>query len=646
MMRPRRDSRLAQSIRPDPSSPESPHGTRQQTSRTRPWRFASSSQQAQDEESDEADDRTPLMKPSSIHNSNFVRYETNRNKSYSPRRPSLSIPIASSRRSPPASYIPGASIESQREYDVNNPPSVPGSPKTGPEMGYDDAIIVGQELNRTASSHSAASLPLDAVIDMDGSGMAAGTGSIHGSPMMSPPNLQRRRTVTLPVEEDVCFPTGGLSDLAEEDTTAHAPSEEYPEGRRRRRRRVWPDLSALEEWSHEEKEARSGGIRAKRVSEPVLVGGRLRPRNSGWEQDEEEAPFRFTYFNEEFQSTIHSQTISELVQPGQTFRNLFIPDPPELESESDEDETPETNHSRSHSLSPHKNHRSNISDLLSHDEHESDTWSPGHKAPSPKPTKEPRYGPRPTFWLDILSPTDSEMRVLSKAFGIHALTAEDIMTQEAREKVELFRHYYFINYRTFEQDRNNPNFLDPVNMYVVVFRDGLLSFHFSRVPHPANVRRRVRQLRDYLILSADWISYALIDDITDVFGPLIHNVEDEVDDIDDMILRLQDMSVAGTAAIGNEARNETESVDLPLSGSDMLRRVGACRKKVMGLYRLLGNKADVIKGFAKRCNEQWEVAPKSEIGLYLGDIQDHILTMTGNLTHYETYAHFPFLSLL
>lgn len=53
----------------------------------------------------------------------------------------------------------------------------------------------------------------------------------------------------------------------------------------------------------------------------------------------------------------------------------------------------------------------------------------------------------------------------------------------------------------------------------------------------------------------------------------------------------------------------------------MLKRVGDCRKKVMGLYRLLGNKADVIKGFAKRCNEQWEVAPRSEIGLYLGDIQ-------------------------
>ena len=74
----------------------------------------------------------------------------------------------------------------------------------------------------------------------------------------------------------------------------------------------------------------------------------------------------------------------------------------------------------------------------------------------------------------------------------------------------------------------------------------------------------------------------------------------------------------------------------------MLRRVGECRKKVMSLYRLLGNKADVIKGFAKRCNEHWHVAPRSEIGLYLGDIQDHIVTMTGNLSHYEKYVP-PFL---
>lgn len=45
----------------------------------------------------------------------------------------------------------------------------------------------------------------------------------------------------------------------------------------------------------------------------------------------------------------------------------------------------------------------------------------------------------------------------------------------------------------------------------------------------------------------------------------------------------------------------------------MLRRIGTCRKKVMGLLRLMGNKADVVKGLAKRCNENWQVAPTSDI---------------------------------
>lgn len=55
----------------------------------------------------------------------------------------------------------------------------------------------------------------------------------------------------------------------------------------------------------------------------------------------------------------------------------------------------------------------------------------------------------------------------------------------------------------------------------------------------------------------------------------------------------------------------------------------------MSLMRLLGGKADVIKGFAKRCTQQSSVTPRPEIGLYLGDIQDHVVTNMNNLSHFE-----------
>jgi len=47
-------------------------------------------------------------------------------------------------------------------------------------------------------------------------------------------------------------------------------------------------------------------------------------------------------------------------------------------------------------------------------------------------------------------------------------------------------------------------------------------------------------LKDYISVTSDWISYALIDDITDAFGPLIQSIEYEVDSIDELVLILKE----------------------------------------------------------------------------------------------------------
>lgn len=557
------------------------------------------------------------------------------------------------------------------EYNVNYPPSVPGSPTLSSagnrDMSFGDMMVRDDFApSRATPRHGMDDISEHAVEDP----------SMPGSPRKDSMFQGRRHTIALEAEEDVCFPIEDMSEAGEEDM-ARQQGEAFrrPNGPRRRRGK-WPDLAMLDEWSRFEKEGRSDERRAKKITEPQLIGGRLRPIHKGWHRAEDDAPYRFTYFNEDFQSTIHSSSISELVQPGGSFRELFVPDPPELSDSSDDEDDDEDGprdeaylrhvdgingesrvHTRQGSLidDPRPDSRRGGS-VAGEGKHSSGgtsgvatpnggVKSPPAKSPNaipePKQEKQKRYGDRPTWWLDVLSPTDAEMKVISKTFGIHPLTAEDIMMQEAREKVELFRNYYFVNYRSFEQDMNNEDFLEPVNMYVVVFREGVISFHFSLTPHPANVRRRIRQLSDYLILSSDWISYAIIDDITDVFAPLIQNIEDEVDDIDDAILRLHAPGDDEKPTKDNEKKSEAGDGTSGESGGDMLRRVGDCRKKVMGLYRLLGNKADVIKGFAKRCNEHWEIAPRSEIGLYLGDIQDHIVTMTGNLSHYEKYVYLP-----
>lgn len=680
MMRPRRDSRLnptsafGSSLRSpgfaDKQLGRSNSGRRMTTNNVQKRGGAYRDNDNDDgngsDDNQEADDRTPLMAGLAQHRAPTERgYGIFKTKSRGSSRSSSHKKQVQSQ---------SQSYKSYDDYDVNNPPSVPASPDMPAQTRKDEEDEADDfersYLHRSQSSRkNMTQSSRDALIDID-EDLGGRPGSEPRSESGVRPNeLRRHQTISLPVEGDVCFPNEAMSEAGYEDFDR---AQSVATAKRRSRRREWPQLWVLDEWSQQEKEQRAAaeGSRVKKISEPVLIEGRLRPQKHVWHRLDEDAPYRYTYFNDEFESTIHSQTISELVQPGGSFRELFIPDPPLLEdsSESDSDHEMEPGPAMSPrsangggsllpTLREAPSFQGRISSIIG------DTGRAGSRASSVRPsaetsgdqtpqkakeTKSKRYGPRPTFWLDVLSPTEQEMRILCKAFGIHALTAEDIMMQEAREKVELFRHYYFINYRTFEQDTHSEDYLEPINMYVIVFRQGVLTFHFSQSPHPANVRRRIRQLTDYLILTSDWISYAIIDDITDVYQPLIHTIEEEVDDIDELILKaLQDTNELRDLAASKDYNEKQSEDEKGPSGIDMLRRIGECRKKVMSLYRLLGNKADVIKGFAKRCNEQWEVAPKSEIGLYLGDIQDHILTMTSNLSHYETLlsrAHSNYLA--
>ncbi|TKA52879.1 hypothetical protein B0A49_11298 [Cryomyces minteri] len=606
---------------------------------------------ASEAEDDDADDRTPLIA------SQRERPATSRGGSGyggTGGRPGSRIRRSStssskSRRRDKNAAGRAATVEEEEEYDVNNPPSIPASPHLS-GMKFEDVMLDRNMLSTSPRQRTPG--PRDAIIDIDDN---AANDSYSVSPRSPSAIDHRRRTLANAAEDDVCFPVEGMSEIDEEEFADRRP-DGVPQPRRRRTRH-WPDLSELEEWARQEKAERDNieNVRAKKISEPVLVQGRLRPQKTQWHREADDAPYRYTYFNEEFDATIHSRTLSELCQLGATFRELFIPDPPELTDEtSDEEDDESADHpAPMNGQSKAGTRQSSVmGDRKSGENTGENTPQPPHHEKS----KGKRYGPRPTWWLDILSPTEAEMRVICRTFGIHPLTQEDILMQEAREKVELFRNYYFVNYRTFEQDKDSEDYLEPVNMYVVVFREGVLSFHFSMTPHPANVRRRIRQLSDYLILSSDWISYAIIDDITDVYAPLIQLIEDEVDEIDDKILQLHSPQESTDEKPKNKAKDkevdyekQSEAGDKSSgdSGGDMLRQVGECRKKVMSLYRLLGNKADVIKGFAKRCTQEWEVAPRSEIGLYLGDIQDHIVTMTANLSHYENLlsrAHSNYLA--
>lgn len=224
-----------------------------------------------------------------------------------------------------------------------------------------------------------------------------------------------------------------------------------------------------------------------------------------------------------------------------------------------------------------------------------------------------------TWWLDCRGITSNELSALAQAFGIHPLTAEDILVQEAREKFEVFDRYCFISFHSFDTDASDA-IARPKQFYMVAFTRGILTFHNDTVPHPANVRRRVRQLRKYFRVDANWLCYALIDNIIDSFAPFMARIDDEVDEIEDFVF-----------------------VDTRHNAKLMFLRIADSRHKVMTLAHELSDKALVICGMSRYCQakaekhraSQPDAILQADIAMYLDDIQDHIVTMTRNLKSYE-----------
>ncbi|KAF9044562.1 hypothetical protein BDZ89DRAFT_1059044 [Hymenopellis radicata] len=177
-----------------------------------------------------------------------------------------------------------------------------------------------------------------------------------------------------------------------------------------------------------------------------------------------------------------------------------------------------------------------------------------------------------TWYLDVASPTSADMQSIGKLLHLHPLTLEDILQQDPREKVEVFSRlgYYF---NTALHDRlataaekggdhtaNRPDegILGEANLYVVVFNEGICSFHFTDMSeHTDRVRNRLFKLEGLHSLSSSWIAHGLLDSVVDSFFPFLEEIEKEVMAIEDLVF--ENAVSATRSETSNSARNTVSS---------------------------------------------------------------------------------------
>ncbi|KIY53379.1 hypothetical protein FISHEDRAFT_20220, partial [Fistulina hepatica ATCC 64428] len=285
----------------------------------------------------------------------------------------------------------------------------------------------------------------------------------------------------------------------------------------------------------------------------------------------------------------------------------------------------------------------------------------------------------PKAWLlDVASPTWEDIRSIGKLLHLHPLTLEDILRREPREKFEHYTRlgYHFVSFRTIEsRAKGSPlhtleGEIGEANVYLVVSKEGacvstiLVCFVLmTGEEHIDRVRNRIFKLDEVASMSSEWISHSILDSIVDSFFPYLEEIEKEVLTIEDIIFlwaRLFPQSAAGGSGSG-PPMNPT---------STTLHRMARTRRLVTQLLRLLGVKSEVVARITKRLLTsegslsvtdgragdatkreigQAQLQQQVEIAIYMGDVQDHILTLHHAFADYEralSQAHPLYLSQL
>ena len=212
--------------------------------------------------------------------------------------------------------------------------------------------------------------------------------------------------------------------------------------------------------------APEGKSSARRGSFGALNNARSASEGATGEKDR---PYRFSFYSNALTSTIHARSMSEIPADGQSFEELFVGPSGENSDSPDRDDTTELPSESASAI--HMSTAAKTGAMLLPAGMPSGARV-SHAAHAVRSIEDAEAN---TWWLDVLNPTDAEMKALGKCFGIHPLTSEDIQMEETREKIELFRNYYLVCFRSFDQDPYSPTYLEPLNMYVIVFREGTLS---------------------------------------------------------------------------------------------------------------------------------------------------------------------------
>lgn len=204
-------------------------------------------------------------------------------------------------------------------------------------------------------------------------------------------------------------------------------------------------------------------------------------------------------------------------------------------------------------------------------------------------------GPR---WVDVLHPTEEEMKRLGDRYGLHKLAIEDCLHLDQRPKLEEYPNHQFIVLQGFTSEAKDVCELTLHEHHFFLGPDWLISVHELRFEGLDAVRQRVqREPQATLERGVDFLLYLLADALMDRNFPILDKFNDELEDL--------------------------ESAVFENPQPEHLQRIFELKRALVTVRRVLSPQRDVLSFLTRRGIPN--VGERT--ALYFRDVYDHLVRL-------------------
>jgi magnesium transporter len=132
------------------------------------------------------------------------------------------------------------------------------------------------------------------------------------------------------------------------------------------------------------------------------------------------------------------------------------------------------------------------------------------------------------YWVDFDKPTTEEWALLDSFFHFHPLAIEDCLDRLQRPKVD-----YYDGYQFFVVHALNAQTLEAEELDIFVGKNFVVTFHHSSVEELDLVRKKLQRDASFWERGSVYAMYQILDKVVDSYFPIVHKIEDHLNEIDD-----------------------------------------------------------------------------------------------------------------